>query len=247
MNRFFLPPEGIQADKVIFPGEFSHQIARVLRLKLGDFVTILDNAGYEYLVELTAIDGHEVSGAVRERRPASGEPPVYLVLYLCLTQREKFEWALQKCTEIGVAELVPVISSRSLVQDQAGTGQKLERWQRIIREAAEQSGRGRLPVVSQPLRLAAALQYAVQANHRNLLAWEMEGAQGLTAVLGNITIGDRLGLLIGPEGGLSGDEVQTARELGWQVFSLGRRILRMETAAIVAAARIVAAYEDNRD
>ncbi len=244
MNRFFLPPEAIQSGRVVFPGEVSHQIARVLRLKPGDVVAVLDNRGGEYRVELDRVMAESAQGLIRERRDAEGEPPLRLTLYLCMTQREKFEWALQKCTEIGVAAFSPVVSSRSLVQDPAGAEKKLERWRRIVCEAAEQSGRGRIPEITAPLTLGEALKQGSADNQAALLAWEDERENRLGTILEGIENLERLALLIGPEGGLSQAEVQNALDLGWQSFSLGRRILRMETAAIVASARLIAAAED---
>ena len=244
MNRFFLPPESIQADLVSFPGEISHQIARVLRLLPGDTVAVLDNLGNEFQVLITVVDPKNVIGEVREKRQADGEPSVRLTLYLCLTQREKLEWVLQKCTETGVSDFVLVVSSRSVVQDTASTAGKMERWQRIVREAAEQCGRGRLPGLGTIMHIEEALKHGIYNNQRSLLAWEKEESQGLSAALRGLHNGERLGLLIGPEGGLSCEEVQAAQELGWQTVSLGKRILRMETAAMVASARIIAACED---
>ena len=244
MNRFFLPPEVIQAGEVIFPGEFSHQIARVLRLKPGEMVIVLDNLGSEYCVELVSVAAKDVRGIIRESRTAEGEPPVRLSLYLCLTQREKLEWILQKCTETGVAEFVPVISSRSLVRDQAGLEKKMERWRRIVREAAEQSGRGRVPGIMPVMTLEQALKHGIAGHQACFQAWENENKRGLTTALLDCMGMERIALLIGPEGGLSTDEVQTAETLGWLTFSLGKRTLRMETAAVVAVARILAAFED---
>lgn len=244
MNRFFVPPEAILAGVVTFPGDLSHQIVRVLRLTAGDKVAVLDNQGSEYQVEITSLDPKMVRGEVRERRQACGEPPVQLTLYLCLTQREKFEWVLQKCTETGVSDFVLVISSRSLVQEKGIAESKIERWQRIVREAAEQCGRGRLPGINPCLPIKDALEQAVLSNKRCLFAWEGETATGLSAVLQGLQEGEQVALLIGPEGGLSDDEARTAVELGWQTVSLGKRIFRMETAAVAASARIIAAYED---
>jgi 16S rRNA (uracil1498-N3)-methyltransferase len=244
MNRFFLPPEAIQAGQVIFPGEVSRQITRVLRLKPGDVVTVLDNLGSEYRVELVSVAADGARGMVQERSEAKGEPPLRLALYLCLTQREKFEWILQKCTETGVAEFTPVISSRSLVQDTTRAEKKLERWRRIVREAAEQSGRGRIPGINATVPFAQALRQGVTAHQAALLGWEEEQHAGLGTILTEIGSLEQLALLIGPEGGLSQAEVQAAVDLGWRPFSLGRRIFRMETAAVVASARLIAAAED---
>ena len=238
MHRFFLPADCLSSSAVTFPADTARQISQVLRLRAGQHVLALDNRGQEYEIVLEAV-GNPTSGQVLQRRPAGGEPRSAVTLYLCLTQREKFEWMLQKCTEVGAAAFVPVISSRSLVQDAADVQRKLERWQRIVQEAAEQCGRGRVPLLSPALRFAAALQ-AAQAQPVRLIPWEEEQAQGLRAALTGL---DRplppTAVLIGPEGGFSNEEVLAAQAAGFQAVTLGARILRMETAAVVAAALVL--------
>ena len=182
-----------------------------------------------------------------------GEPDVQITLYQSLLSREKSEWVLQKCTEVGVVRFVPVVTSRSVVRDCDSIGpNKLARWRRIITEAAEQSRRGRLPRLEPPLTFAEACQQAEASGGLSLLAWEEEPATGLKAVLqasfeppapnaqypiSNIQI------LIGPEGGFTPEEVKLARTHGVLPITLGRRILRAETAGLVAAAAIF--YELN--
>lgn len=241
MHHFFLPPTSIQGPTVIFPVETAHQIQAVLRLRAGQHVIALDNLGSEFEVELTKVERSGVSGSVVEQRPSGGEPPVHLALYLCLAQREKFEWMLQKCTEVGACEFIPVISSRSLVQERMEG--KQERWERILREAAEQSHRGRVPVLRPALRYEAALAEAARHPCR-LIPREQEYTLDLRTALHptGASAGVRLtsaAVLIGPEGGFSEAEVKAARTAGFLPITLGPRILRMETAAVVAAALVL--------
>ena len=243
MHRFFLPPGAIQADSILFPAETTHQIFRVLRLRAGEQVIVLDGLGWQYRVELTAVNRLQVFGRVLEKAAISSDPPVHLSMYLCLTQREKFEWMLQKCTEVGVSEFTPVLSSRSLVQDAESLDNKLTRWQRIIQEAAEQSSRGRVPILNPPVDFAAALETGRLQNDAYLVAWEQEHARRLTSCLTGLPAKARVAMLIGPEGGLSREEVELASQKGWQAVSLGPRILRMETAAVVSAALVIDWFE----
>ena len=245
MHRFFLPPSAIQPDSVLFPAETAHQILRVLRLRIGEQVMVLDGLGWSYRVELTQVNREQVAGKVLEKLAISGEPPVHLSMYLCLTQREKFEWMLQKCTEVGVTEFTPVFSSRSLVQDTESQENKLPRWQRILQEAAEQSGRGIVPRLNQPLSYVAALESARGHFDICLTAWEEEHTQRLRSALSGFHANARVALLIGPEGGLSAEEVTLALRLGWKAVSLGARILRMETAAVVSAALVIDWFESH--
>ena len=236
MHRFFLPLEAFQADTVRFPAETAHQIRRVLRLGAGDEVLALDNQGWQYRVRLAGDD----LGHVLLREAAAGEPALHLTLFLALTQREKFEWALQKCTEAGVSAFVPFVSTRSLVQDAQDAHKKLPRWQKIVQEAAEQSGRGRIPPVAAPLPWAGAL-HSAQAASLRWIAWEEEQQTGLrTALRGLAPVpGQTAAVFIGPEGGFTPAEVEQARQSGCQPLSLGPRILRMETAALAAAVLLV--------
>jgi 16S rRNA (uracil1498-N3)-methyltransferase len=240
MHHFFLPPDHFKTDTISFPPDTARQMALVLRLQPGERVIALDGLGMEYEVELLQVGRARVQGRVTNRRPARGEPAARITLYLALTQREKFEWMLQKCTEVGAAAFVPVISSRSLVQDGRDAAKKLERWGRIIREAAEQSRRGILPQVHLPLAFDAALQRA-QSDALRLIAWEGEHSLTLRAALApsKATHAPTIVVFIGPEGGFSEAEIEAARAAGVQPVTLGERILRMETAAVVAAALVL--------
>jgi 16S rRNA (uracil1498-N3)-methyltransferase len=239
MHRFFLSPESIKTGLVSFPSETEHQIRRVLRLQDGQQVVVLDNQGKEYEVKLRADAEGKMSGEVLASRLAEGEPQSRLTLYLCLSQREKFEWMLQKCTEVGAAAFVPVISSRSLVQKASAVEKKYPRWQKIIQEAAEQSGRGRIPTLETVMPFAKALQSAVTSDVA-LIPWIGETAHSLKQALAAVPDGGgRIAALIGPEGGFSDEEAVSAQAAGVQPVTLGKRILRMETAAVVTAAVVM--------
>ena len=238
MHRFFIPPANIQSGQVVFPSEAAHQIYRVLRLRTGQRLVVLDNQGDEYTVELEEVSQRTAAGKIIEQQPTLGEPACRLALYLCLAQREKFEWMLQKCTETGASTFIPVISSRSLVQDLDETNKKAARWGKILREAAEQSGRGRIPTLKAALSLVQAVQ---QGQGKRIILWEQEYSTHLRQALADLSPENapEISILVGPEGGFSIDEVQMAVQSDWQPVSLGRRILRMETAAVVAAALVL--------
>lgn len=234
MHRFFIPPEQISGGQVALTGQNARQVHSVLRLHPGAHIQVLDDSGLEYLVELEAVERSSALGRVLESRPCPAEPRTRLTIYLGLTQREKFEYALQKCTEAGAAGFVPVISSRTLVQSPEEAARKLPRWQQIVQEAAEQSGRGRLPTVHPPLRWSEALQHAAAHHEYSFLLWEGEQTTSLKTALADVQPGNKLAAIIGPEGGLSEHEAALAEEAGCIPVSLGRRILRMETAALAA-------------
>ena len=238
MNRFFLPAEYPVGGQIFFPPEVAHQIARVLRLKPGEKVLVIDPHGLESLVNLETVQPHQVSGVIESQTANMAEAPLDVYMYLCVSQREKFEWMLQKCTEVGAAAFVPLVTQRSLVQDGREVERKRDRWEAILREAAEQCGRGRIPSLRPAETWAAALRGIHAGHDPALVAWEGEHALRLRDAVRALKDQPvpRLAVLIGPEGGLSEEEIDAARAAGVQAVSLGARILRMETAAVVAAA-----------
>jgi 16S rRNA (uracil1498-N3)-methyltransferase len=235
MHRFFLPPDCITKDHIRFPAAISHQIAHVLRLKAESSVIVLDNLGTEYMVILEAINAKECKGRIVQNKQVESEPLIKLSLLISLTQREKFEFILQKCTEIGVNSITPYISNRSLVNSIAVWSKKKERWDRILKEAAEQSGRGHIPLLSEPVEFSEAVNFQSTVK---LIAWEGEKRLDLKQVLKSSNV-KQVSLMIGPEGGFEETEIQLGLDAGWIPFSLGKRILRMETAAIVASALVL--------
>jgi len=234
MNRFFLPPSAFQDETILFPPDVSTQIARVLRLTESEHVVVLDNLGSAYEVQLDEISAKDTRGTVIRKFAAGNEPRVHLTLLICLTQREKFEWILQKGTELGVSAFLPVLTSRTLVQKLDDGSAKTERWLKILKEAAEQSERGRIPVLLPAAQLKNAL--ASDAPGLNLILNADESQVNLVQALKTYSSLSNVRMLIGPEGGFSTDEVQLAQAAGYISVRLGPRILRMETAAIAAVA-----------
>lgn len=234
LNRFFIEPETLaNSPEVILEGEIAHQLTRVLRLNPGDHILLLDGKGAAYEVELGSFRRQGKSeiaeGRVVEQRPAGGEPAVHITLYQALLKGEKFDYVLQKGTEVGVSAFVPMITERCV-----GQAARPERWRKIIREAAEQSRRGLLPLLQDsPIKLGQALEQIKAAQTLGLMAWEEENSTTLRSLPAGTT---HLALLVGPEGGFTPSEAEAARAAGVQTVSLGRRILRAETAGPIATA-----------
>ncbi|MFH1486311.1 MAG: RsmE family RNA methyltransferase [Chloroflexota bacterium] len=232
MHRFFVPPERIEGKDVSLAGGIAHQLRHVLRLRPGDSIVVLDNTGWEYIVELRSLQGESARGEVLEKRQAQGEPKVEITLYQALLKGNKFEYVIQKGTEIGISRFVPLLCQRSVALGAGGAEKtRATRWRRIIREAAEQSGRGTLPVLEPPVTFSEACQ---QRKGLSLLPCEGEERLGIRAALSAHHI-STLSIFIGPEGGFSTEEVEEARSHAILPVTLGRRILRAETAALVAA------------
>jgi 16S rRNA (uracil1498-N3)-methyltransferase len=237
LRRFFVPPGSLRARNVTLGPELAHRIGRVLRLRRGDHVLLSEGGAREYEVQLTGVSSYAVTGVVVGEREAQPEPDVTLVLYQSLIRANRFDLVLEKATEIGVSRFVPVTTARSQVQGNGEpAGARGERWRRIVVEAAEQSGRGRPPRVDAPLPFEDALR---QARGLKVMPFEGERSRSLRASLRGAKRPEIVSLFIGPEGGFEDAEVELAREAGAEIVSLGPRILRSETAGIVASALVL--------
>jgi 16S rRNA (uracil1498-N3)-methyltransferase len=245
LPRFFISTENLQAGEVLLTGDQAHKICHVLRLKAGQNIILLDNTGYEFEAALTSVAKDQVTAKVLEKRPAA-EPAIHLTLYQSLLAREKFEWVLQKCTEVGVSRFVPVVTGRTIVRDSDHTKPaKLNRWRSIITAAAEQSHRGRIPELNHPIKLEEAIARLAEYD-LSLMASTQPDAFPLRNCLQkcNVDKSTRIALLIGPEGGFTEQEQLQAAQNGATCFNLGPRILRTETAAMIASALILYELEE---
>jgi 16S rRNA (uracil1498-N3)-methyltransferase len=182
--RFFVDSGAIHGREVLIDdAELAHQIGTVLRLRPGEKITLLDNSGWQHVVALHTVERGRVAGTVERKELAGGEPRTKITLYVALMRPERFEWVLQKGTELGVSAFVPLICERSTIADADELSvTKLERWNRIVREAAEQSRRGKLPRLAPALFLPAACDQAAQRGTA-LLLWEGGGVPSLRSVL----------------------------------------------------------------
>ena len=236
MQRFFLPLDAFDGERILFPKSISHQILQVLRMDAeAGQVAVINPDGLEFIVKLDGQADGLVNGLILGPLPPNAEPNLKLVLCFSLSRREKVELILQKCTEIGVFAFQPFIASRSLVQDREMDAKRLSRWQAIIREACEQAHRQHIPEL-RPVLAYDLLVEGISPKRLRIIAWE-EADQAEKLVARELaTAQGEVFLLIGPEGGLSIEEAATANNAGWRVISLGKSILRMETACIAASA-----------
>lgn len=245
MTSFFISPDQIKDNYVILKGEDRHHLLNVLRQGPGDEITVLNGKGEEYLVRITGTTADQVNGEIVRQVERQTEPRVKITLVQSLPKADKLEWILQKNTELGVSRFQPVFTERSNIKlDQATQGRKLERWNKIIREAAEQSGRQIIPVL-EPIRRWSEMFASLSEGGLVLIPWEGEAGQSLKQVLerqseipGSVTV------LIGPEGGFSLKEVEEAKEKGAISVTLGPRILRTETAGLVVASALLYHFGD---
>jgi 16S rRNA (uracil1498-N3)-methyltransferase len=228
MHRFFVDPRAMAGERFAIPAVVSHQVIRVLRLRDGDEITLLDGLGQEARCRL---DGGNC--VVIGRGEATGEPTHQLTIWQALLKGDHLEPVVRHGTEIGIARFRLFISERCVVRELSP--RKLERLQAVAREAAEQSERGIVPPVDAPVSYAQALKAAAPGS---VLLFERKGSKRLTQME------PPPGVFIGPEGGFSPGEIEGAGWAGVPVAGLGPRILRSETVAVAVAAAILSRTGD---
>ncbi|HVY39019.1 MAG TPA: 16S rRNA (uracil(1498)-N(3))-methyltransferase [Polyangia bacterium] len=237
-RRLFVPAERLAGSTATLTGAEHHHVSIVLRARPGDALILFDGAGGEVDARILRIgrDQTEVELGARRAGVTATAP---ITLLAAIPRGSRMDVLLQKTVEVGVARIVPLITARSVVRPEAG---RRERWTAIVREAARQCGRADVPAVEGASDLAAALA-APDLAQRRLALFEREGAPGLATVLGALEPAPTA-LLVGPEGGWDPAERDAARAAGFIGVGLGARILRVETAAIVAVTLTAAAYGD---
>lgn len=237
--RFILEAGALRGDEVLFPPDVSRQLARVLRLGPGQVVGVVVE-GQELAVRLEAVSPAASKGRVMGPVDRFAEPAVTVAILQALLKGDRTDLVVQKATELGATYIFPVVTARTVVR-LPGSPAKWRRWERIAREAAEQSLRTRVPLIFPPQELEGALEQARSLLPQALLIvlWEEERRVGLWDLLAG---GEReIILVLGPEGGLTGEEVARVRAMGGRSASLGTRILRSETAALAALTLVQAA------
>lgn len=237
MVRFFISPEDMLSDTIFLKGD-NAQHAKVLRLKVGEIVLVCDGNGNECICMIELVSGSQVDLSVIERKVSSSEAAVKVSVYVAFPKADKLEHVIQKATELGAYEIIAFPSSRCISKpDDKSLKKKIERWQKIAASAAEQSGRGRIPEVLVLPNFKSALERAAQSD-KALMFYENEHAVTLRMALETGSY-QSVSLLTGPEGGLEEAEVTQAREAGFQVCTLGSRILRCETAPLCALSAVM--------
>lgn len=245
MTRFFIAADQIKDDLVTLEGDDRHHLLNVLRQGIGAELIVINGKGEEFLVEVIEVNPETVTGKIVHQQERRTEPKVRITLVQSLPKADKFEWILQKNTELGVSRFQPVFSERSNIKlDQATQERKQERWNKIIREAAEQSGRQIVPVL-EPVRRWNEMLAGSPGTGLVLIPWEGETVQSLKHVLERQPgTPESVKVLIGPEGGFSLKEVEEARDKGAVPVTLGPRILRTETAGLVVSSALLYHFGD---
>lgn len=271
IHRFFIKNINVRGNKVNLPKDQARQLRQVLRLSKKDKITLIDEDANELLTELEVVANDFATGTILEKSKNNNEPALKIALYQALLPREKFETVLQKGTEVGVSYFIPIETEHSLPDSKVTTKDKLERWEKIIKEASEQSERGKLPQITQAIKFEEAIKEAVGFGP-TLIAWERSDNLNTKSILQKLSLRDHevskqsgfdmdstkiatdstnprndtpknISVFIGPEGGFSKKEIEFAIEEGATPISLGKRILRSETAGPILSSILLYEFD----
>ena len=218
----------------------AYHVARVLRMRPGAPLIVFDGSGMDFPSEIVDVDGDQVSVRLRSQTPATGESPLRITLVQGISRGERMDWTLQKATELGVIGVAPVLTSRSVVRlDEKQAAKKHAHWRAIVIGACEQCGRSRIPTVGMPVQLRDHFANVRKDGMRLVLS-----PSAPASLAGIASLPSKVDLLIGPEGGLDDDEISAAQKAGFMPVRLGPRVLRTETAGVVALTVLQALWGD---
>lgn len=240
MSRFFVEEKNIRQDSILIEDrEDVKHLTKVLRHKAGDVIEISDGKRFEYEMEIETLSNECVQGKILTKREFEREPQIKVTLYQALPKQGKMEVIVQKSVELGVYEILPMVTERTVVLDKGNFARKTQRWQKVADEAVKQCRRGIIPQVLEPVTLDAVLSL-MGKNDLNLFFYEEETVQTLKSILRNCQAEKvkRIGVFIGPEGGFSPAEAEKIVAAGAVSVSMGKTILRVETASVASVAMV---------
>ncbi|WP_017414426.1 16S rRNA (uracil(1498)-N(3))-methyltransferase [Clostridium tunisiense] len=235
MHKFFILKENIHGDNCIIEGEDVKHIYKVLRLESGDKININDGEGTEYLGEVQDVNKKEVKVKLLEKVELNNESNLKVHLYQGMPKSAKMDLIVQKCTELGISKITPIITERVVVKSELSEFKKVDRWNRIALEACKQSKRSLIPIINTPIEFEELLQ-DLKEYDLIIVPYENAQGQGIRYVVNEVRnkeIKD-VAIIIGPEGGFEESEIQSFKDLGAYIVTLGPRILRTETAGFTA-------------
>ena len=240
MQKFFVENRQIENDKIILEGTDVNHIINVLRMKNKDEIQIGNKNSLEtYIAEIEEIYNDKIIANIIEKLDINNEPKVQVDLYQGLPKFDKMELIIQKTTEIGINKIIPIDMTRCVVKlNEKDVKKKIDRWQKIAEVAAKQSKRGKIPEIENKIKIKEVTN-RIGDYDLFLVAYEEENTNNLKNTLKDLKINNKIGILIGPEGGIAKEEIDNLKEAGAKVITLGKRILRTETAPIVLVSNIL--------
>lgn len=245
MPRFFVNPSQVGEDSIIIQGNDVNHIRNVLRMRPGDELSLSDGQGTDYFCRIQSMERDEICLSIENSWKSYVELPVRLYLFQGLPKGEKMELIIQKAVELGAYEIIPVRTNRAIVKlDAKKEAKKIARWQQIAESGAKQSGRGMIPAVKPVMSLAEALAYAKSLDGILIPYEKAEGIKKTREIIAGLKGKKSVGIFIGPEGGFDEAEVEAAMAAGAMPVTLGRRILRTETAGLTMLSILMFEFEE---
>jgi len=243
MIRFFVPPERIHDGRIVIEGrEFVHAV-KVLRHRAGDTVVVMDGTSREYSARIETVSDSQCIAVILDEKTIDTEVPVPVTLCQALIKPSRFEVVLEKATELGVSLIVPILCEYCSHRDNNFSPSRRARWSAILKSAACQSGRTVVPDLREPVPFTSVVESL--SSSKTILFSPTIDASTVRKELRDANNIKSCALFLGPEGGFSPDEITLARSRGIAIVSMGKRILRAETAAIAALALVIAALEED--
>ncbi|MBQ3183298.1 MAG: 16S rRNA (uracil(1498)-N(3))-methyltransferase [Clostridia bacterium] len=245
MPRFFVSPDSVRENEIEITGIDVNHIRNVLRMQPGENVEVCDGKGNDYDCVIKGLERDSVLLDIEECRPSSTELKKRIYLFQGLPKSDKMELIIQKAVELGVYEIIPTVTSRCIVKiDAKKEDKKISRWQQIAEAAAKQSGRGIIPKIKAPMSLKEALEYAKSIDTVLIPYEKAEGIEATRVILTKAQEGSSVAVFIGPEGGFEEKEIELAEANGASAITLGKRILRTETAGLCILSVLMMNFEE---
>lgn len=240
MPKFFTARENISNNTIIIDSEDAKHIKKVLRLKLGDEITVCDGRGIDYTAIIRETENNRILCDIKDSRKCNTEPNINVTLYQGIPKSTKMDYIIQKTTELGIKRIVPAILSRCVVKLENSTAEKkkVERWQKISYEAAKQSGRGVVPEIAMPMHIDDIIE-ELKDYDLCFVPYECEQESRLRDLIENAGEVKNVAFLVGPEGGIDITEIEKLKLAGIKTITLGKRILRTETAGEAVLAMLM--------
>ena len=245
MPKFFTARENIKDTTLIIDSEDANHLKKVLRINVGDKITVCDGAGIDYTVRVSEIGKNEIECDIIDRKKSDTEPNINITLYQGLPKAAKMDYIIQKNTELGISKIVPAKLARCVVklENKAAEEKKCERWQKIAVASAKQSGRGIVPEISNPMTVDEIIE-DVKDYDLVFVPYECEDQSRLKTIVESAPDAKDIAFIIGPEGGFDISEIEKLKAAGIKTVTLGKRILRTETAAEAVVSMLMYAYDE---
>lgn len=248
MHWFYVENSQIEEDKIRICGPDVNHIKNVLRMQPGERIVICNGEGKDFYCQIASVSSEEVIAQIEEMNDTESELPAKIYLFQGIPKKDKMELVIQKAVELGVYEIIPVAMKRCVakIEDGKKEKKKLERWQSIAVSAAKQSGRGIIPKVHEVLSFKESLQYAKKLENV-IVPYELaDGIENTSEIIKESVKKQSIGIFIGPEGGFDEKEIEEALQLDFHTITLGKRILRTETAGLTILSILMFELEQKR-